>query len=186
MDSGLYRASSKLLWVPPGGKSVFGGQVMGQALHAAQLTVHRDSWLPISLHSYFLKRGSPNSDIIYQCRETSNLRSFDSRSVDAIQNGQIIFKMQAQFARPESERAWWVGGKGEQRSAGQPLVSVGGGGSGDDDAGWLVELWRTRESLHSNKIGRLHPFANRCQRTCQIAKGLYVPPGSSNLFAFRA
>ena len=62
MDSGLYRASSKLLWVPPGGKSVFGGQVMGQALHAAQLTVHRDSWLPISLHSYFLKRGSPNSE----------------------------------------------------------------------------------------------------------------------------
>lgn len=104
MDSGLYRASSKLLWVPPGGKSVFGGQVMGQALHAAQLTVHRDSWLPISLHSYFLKRGSPNSDIIYQCRETSNLRSFDSRSVDAIQNGQIIFKMQAQFARPEESQ----------------------------------------------------------------------------------
>jgi len=104
VDSGLYRASSKLLWVPPGGKSVFGGQVMGQALHAAQLTVHRDSWLPISLHSYFLKRGSPNSDIIYQCRETSNLRSFDSRSVDAIQNGQIIFKMQAQFARPEESQ----------------------------------------------------------------------------------
>lgn len=49
-----------------------------------------------------------------------------------------------------------MGGKGEQRSAGQPLVSVGGGGSGDDDAGWLVELWRTRESLHSNKIGCIH------------------------------
>ena len=103
--------------------------------------------------------------------------------MDAIQNGQIIFKMQAQFARPESERAWWVGGKGEQRSAGQPLVSVGGGGSGDDDAGWLVELWRTRESLHSNKIGCIHsPIA--ANELAKLLKGR-TTGGSSNLFGRR-
>ena len=104
LDRGLYRASSSQLWVPPGGYAVFGGQVLGQALHAAQLSLSRSDAVPkdvvpISLHSYFLKRGLNTSDIIYQVRESANLRSFFSRSVDAIQQGEIIFQMQAQFAR---------------------------------------------------------------------------------------
>lgn len=103
LDRGLYRASHKHLWVPPGAPSVFGGQVLGQALHAAMLSVNRPDTLPISLHSYFLQRGQPQSDIIYQIRETSDLRSFFSRSVDAIQQGKIIFKLQAQFARTGEE-----------------------------------------------------------------------------------
>ena len=88
LDRGLYRASSSQLWVPPGGYAVFGGQVLGQALHAAQLSLSRSDAVPkdvvpISLHSYFLKRGLNTSDIIYQVRESANLRSFFSRSVDA-------------------------------------------------------------------------------------------------------
>lgn len=39
IDTNLFRAFTKDLWVPPGGRSVFGGQVLGQALHAAQRTV---------------------------------------------------------------------------------------------------------------------------------------------------
>lgn len=54
---------------------------------------------PVSLHSYFLLRGRPNVDIIYSVRKMSDLRSFSTRSVDAIQHGTPIFTMQAQFQR---------------------------------------------------------------------------------------
>ena len=47
---------------------------------------------------YFLRAGSPDAgDILYRVHMTSDLRSFSSRSVDAVQQGKIIFKMQVQF-----------------------------------------------------------------------------------------
>ena len=106
LDTKLFRAASSSLWVPPGGRGVFGGQVLGQALHAATRTVEGAlgapelrTFAPASLHSYFLLRGQPSRDIIYHVRHTSDLRSFASRDVDAVQEGKVIFKLQTQFAR---------------------------------------------------------------------------------------
>ena len=109
IDLTLFRAPREQLWVPPASRAVFGGQVLGQALHAASRTVeqalgpHGDRrFTPVSLHSYFLKRGVPSSDIVYRVRKDADLRSYASRTVDAIQRGETIFTMQTQFARTPS------------------------------------------------------------------------------------
>ena len=106
IDVSLFVAPRSSLWVPPGGRAVFGGQVLGQALHAASRTVtgalgphSMRHFTPVSLHSYFLQRGEPSSDIVYRVRKTADLRSFASRTVEAIQRGETIFTMQTQFAR---------------------------------------------------------------------------------------
>ena len=49
-------------------------------------------WAVHSLHSYFLQAGDPRHDVIYRVSETSDRRSFATRSVDALQRGEIIFK----------------------------------------------------------------------------------------------
>ena len=106
IDPLYFRAAAKSLWVPCGGHGVFGGQVLGQALHAATRTVDGSlgpyearEWTQVSLHSYFLHRGEIDHSILYRVKRTSDLRSFKSRSVEAVQHGRVIFKMQCQFAR---------------------------------------------------------------------------------------
>ncbi len=55
VDTNLFVAPTENLWVPAGGVGVFGGQVIGQALHAASLTVERPDFQLHSLHAYFLR-----------------------------------------------------------------------------------------------------------------------------------
>ena len=50
-----------------------------------------------SLHAYFLQPGNPKHDVIYKVRDTSDRRSFASRTVEAVQRGEVIFKMGASF-----------------------------------------------------------------------------------------
>lgn len=97
LDRDLFRAKQCSLWVPPGGRGVFGGQVVGQALHAATLTVDADR-VCHSLHSYFILPGDPTHDIIYQVGRSSDRRSFTTRSVQAIQHGQTIFQAEMSFS----------------------------------------------------------------------------------------
>ena len=106
VDTLIFRAPRANLWVPPGSRAVFGGQVLGQALHAALRTVDgalgpfgERRMTPVSLHSYFLLPGEAESDIVFQVTRTADLRSFTTRTVDAVQRGRTIFQMQAQFAR---------------------------------------------------------------------------------------
>ncbi|TVR06546.1 MAG: acyl-CoA thioesterase II [Salinarimonadaceae bacterium] len=79
---------------------VFGGQVIGQALVAACRTV--EGRPPHSLHGYFLRPGSPLVPIIYEVDRIRDGRSFSTRRVVAIQNGQAIFSMSASFQIVES------------------------------------------------------------------------------------
>ena len=98
IDRYLFRAPREQLWVPPGGRGVFGGQVMGQALRAATLALDGDeAWRCHSNHSYFVNAVDPSRDVLYRVRETSTRRSFATRSIDGIQNGNVIFKMIASF-----------------------------------------------------------------------------------------
>ena len=56
-----------------------------------------------SMHSYFLKPGMPDQPILYAVKETSNGRTFATRSVEAKQGGgNIIFKAQASFQPSEA------------------------------------------------------------------------------------
>ena len=75
---------------------VFGGQVMAQALVAAQRTVGPDR-VAHSLHGYFLRPGDPNAPILYDVDRIRDGRSFTTRRVVAIQHGRAIFNMSASF-----------------------------------------------------------------------------------------
>lgn len=96
IEQGIYRGQSQDL----GFKALFGGQVMGQALSAAQETISKDRFVH-SLHSYFLRAGDASKPVVYEVEEIRNGASFSTRRVQAIQNGKAIFFMTASFQKPE-------------------------------------------------------------------------------------
>ncbi len=79
-----------------GWQRVFGGQVIGQALVAAQRTVDEARRVH-SLHGYFMRPGDPEVPIIYEVDRIRDGRSFTTRRVVAIQHGHAIFSMSASF-----------------------------------------------------------------------------------------
>lgn len=80
---------------------VYGGQVAGQALVAASRTVKAE-YSVHSLHSYFLRPGAPGVPIVYTVDHPRDGRSFVTRRVKAIQNGEVIFTLSASFHRHET------------------------------------------------------------------------------------
>lgn len=97
LEEGLFRGQSEDL----GLRQVFGGQVVGQALHAAKQTVPAERHIH-SFHSYFLRPGDSQKAIIYDVETLRDGHSFSARRVAAIQNGQPIFYMTASFQAPEN------------------------------------------------------------------------------------
>ena len=75
---------------------VFGGQVIAQALVAAQRTVQDDRYVH-SLHGYFMLGGDPSIPIIYDVERLRDGGSFTTRRVTAIQHGKAIFSLEASF-----------------------------------------------------------------------------------------
>lgn len=96
IEENLFRGQSQDL----GWGTVFGGQVLGQALSAAAQTVPKER-LVHSLHSYFLRAGDVSRPILYQVDRSRDGGTFTSRRVQAIQNGSAIFTMAASFQTPE-------------------------------------------------------------------------------------
>ena len=96
LEENLFRGLSPQV----GWQRVFGGQVIGQALVAAQ--PHRGRVAsPHSLHAYFLRAGDPSVPIIYEVDRIRDGGSFSTRRVVAIQHGQAIFSMAASFQKSE-------------------------------------------------------------------------------------
>ncbi len=96
LEHNLFRGNSpKTSW-----QRVFGGQVVGQALVAAQRTVAPDRFVH-SLHCYFMVGGDPSIPIIYEVERMRDGKSFSTRRVVAIQHGQTIFSLEASFHRDE-------------------------------------------------------------------------------------
>ncbi len=85
---------------PDGIGRVFGGQVIAQALQAAQRTAP-DGMEAHSLHAYFLRGGREGSDIDYSVAADFDGRSFANRRVVARQEGSPILNLTASFQRPE-------------------------------------------------------------------------------------
>ena len=81
-------------------KRLFGGQIMAQALMAAQHTVEPERCIH-SLHGYFLRPGTPKVPAIIRVERTRDGGSFSTRRVLVTQNGEIIFSMDASFQRPQ-------------------------------------------------------------------------------------
>lgn len=95
IEDNIFRGESRDI----GSAQVFGGQVLGQALSAAHLTV--EDRCAHSLHAYFLRRGDVNSPIIYEVDRARDGGSFSVRRVVAIQHGRPIFNLAASFQHPE-------------------------------------------------------------------------------------
>ena len=96
LEDNLFRGQSRDI----GSKYVFGGQVLGQALSAAQATMTSPRSAH-SLHAYFLRAGDINAPIVYQVDRTRDGGSFSVRRVTAIQHGQPIFFLAASFQKAE-------------------------------------------------------------------------------------
>ncbi|KAG0262595.1 Acyl-CoA thioesterase 8 [Actinomortierella ambigua] len=97
IDTDLFR--SKTLWIPMGGRGVFGGQVVGQALVAATKTVSSD-YSVHSLHSYFLLPGDSTLPILYEVNRVRDGKSYCTRTVTAKQRGKAIFTCTASYQVP--------------------------------------------------------------------------------------
>lgn len=95
VEDNIFRGDSRDIGSP----QVFGGQVLGQALSAAQHTV--EGRVAHSLHAYFLRRGDMNAPIIYEVDRSRDGGSFSNRRVVAIQHGRPILNLAASFQKPE-------------------------------------------------------------------------------------
>ncbi len=97
LEDNLFRGQSRDI----GTRFVFGGQVLGQALSAAQRTVdpRREAH---SLHAYFLRAGNIDAPIVYSVERTRDGGTFSSRRVVAIQHGQPILNGSISFQEPET------------------------------------------------------------------------------------
>ncbi len=97
LEDNLFRGQSRDI----GTHYVFGGQVLGQALSAAQQTVDAERSAH-SLHAYFLRAGDIEAPIVYNVERTRDGRSFSVRRVVAIQHGQPIFNCSVSFQIAEA------------------------------------------------------------------------------------
>lgn len=83
-----------------GSPNVYGGQVLAQAVSAAQTTITDDKVLH-SIHSYFIHPGDNDLDIEYRVFTVKNGRTFDTRRVIGYQKNREIFILSASFQKPE-------------------------------------------------------------------------------------
>src|SRR5665213_3137802 len=104
---------------------LFGGQVAAQSLRAACLSVE-DGPRPHSLHGYFVRPGRPDTDLELVVERMRDGRSFTTRHVTAVQEGQAIFELTASFHTDEEGADW------QEPTAERPPMPDPGEGERDD------------------------------------------------------
>lgn len=92
IEENIFRGNSHFMGSP----RVFGGQVLAQAVRAAQLTVPEDRVVH-SMHGYFILPGDLSKPIVFMVDRIRDGRSFTTRRVVAVQNGRAIFNLSASF-----------------------------------------------------------------------------------------
>ena len=96
IEHNIYRGENRDI----GTGRIFGGQVIAQALMAAQRTVEDDR-VAHSLHGYFILEGDLSVPVVYFVDRLRDGGSFTTRRVTAIQHGNAIFNLSASFQRHE-------------------------------------------------------------------------------------
>lgn len=96
IEENLFRGRSQDL----GFRQLFGGQVLGQCVSAANQTVEPARHVH-SLHGYFLRPGDAGLPVVYSVDRVRDGGSFSTRRVTAIQKGQPIFTCSASFQADE-------------------------------------------------------------------------------------
>ena len=92
IEENIYRGRNRDI----GSGRVYGGQVLAQALVAAQRTVD-DGRIAHSMHGYFILPGDIAAPIVYFVDRLRDGKSFTTRQVTAIQHGRAIFNMSLSF-----------------------------------------------------------------------------------------
>lgn len=77
-------------WLPPWGRGIFGGSLIGQSLCAAQTTV-ASQFHAHSMHCYFLRPGIADEPFVYYVSRLHDGKRFKTRTVHARQRGRDIF-----------------------------------------------------------------------------------------------
>lgn len=96
IEQNIYRGQSQDLGFP----QLYGGQVIGQALSAAEKTVDESRFVH-SFHCYFLLRGDATQPVVYLVEAIRDGRSYNTRRVKAVQGGKTIFHLTASFHKGE-------------------------------------------------------------------------------------
>ena len=96
VDRDIYSWSGKNV----GFKRIFGGQVMAQTLIAAYKTIDVKHFAH-SFHSYFLRPGQMEKPITFTVDRIRDGKSFSTRTVKAIQDGEAIFNASISFQKEE-------------------------------------------------------------------------------------
>lgn len=82
-------------------RRVYGGQVVAQALLAAQATIADPARLPHSLHAYFLRGGDSAEPFRLDVERLRDGRSFSNRRITCRQGERAILVEEASFQVPE-------------------------------------------------------------------------------------
>ena len=77
-------------------EGLYGGQIVAQALRAADLTV-KPGHFPHSLHAYFLRAGDPDEPVRFEVERLRDGHTFVARQVVARQSTGAILNMSASF-----------------------------------------------------------------------------------------
>ena len=96
LDLNLFRSQAHQVNIAG---NLYGGQVLAQALIAAQETVEERQ--PHSMHAYFLRAGSSEMPVIYDVDRIRDGGSFTTRRVVARQKGRPIFNASISFHKEE-------------------------------------------------------------------------------------
>ena len=126
---------------------MFGGQVLSQALKAAYATVSDRQ--AHSVHGYFMRAGDAARPVLYEVDRIRDGRSFTTRRVVAIQNGEAIFSMSVSFQIEE---------EGFEHASSMPNVPPPG--ELEDDMAVVARLEQGHPGL-SPMAGRARPFETR-------------------------
>ncbi|EYC41685.1 hypothetical protein Y032_0559g3443 [Ancylostoma ceylanicum] len=85
-------------------KAAYGGLIFAQALAAAENTVE-DKLKPHAMHSFFILNVDTSIPVQYHVRRVRDGRSFCTRTVEAVQEGKIVFILQVSFHVLEPDSA---------------------------------------------------------------------------------
>jgi acyl-CoA thioesterase-2 len=143
IDTQLFRGISQDL----GTGRIFGGQVLGQAIVAAQKTVN-DKKIH-SAHAYFLRMGNHDLPVVYHVDNTRDGKSYSSRTVTATQQGNIIFTMMCSFQVDEASEFDYAIAAGDKCLSLKDGIEV----NLEDDSGAI--------DPHGKKISIQQPFTIR-------------------------
>jgi len=96
IDRDIYTWTGKSV----GWARIFGGQVMAQTLIAAYETIEKKH-MAHSFHGYFLRPGQMDKPIVFDVDRIRDGKSFSTRRVRAIQEGEAIFNSSISFQKRE-------------------------------------------------------------------------------------